>query len=335
MTRGASRPRRRAGRAGGIGALALLLRPLWPAQAQVQLPSAPQLPPEPQLPPAPKLPPAPSLPLQEAPVPVPSLPALPAPPAAPAPVPSAPSVEPPSALPSQAPAAPTAAPPASGSGVTTPGSSASAGAAAAAPGSPSTRPGVARGSRGQRARGRGRGRLYGTRFRSRRRLVRHFQGCLDLLPARQRSALALRYGLGALRPYSVGATARRMGVSRSRVRLLERRGERRLALAGRRTACEDTRIDPKTLTDASGAALMPASVVATGGADAEPPARGEVAGRHASGGSDRIGAQSGRSTLPTPFGADEGPAGVLLIALLAAVLAAIALAGRSLLRSLR
>ena len=166
--------------------------------------------------------------------------------------------------------------------------------------------------------------------------MRYFQSCLDVLPAPQRTTLALRYGLGPLRAHPVLETARRLHVSRSRVRLLERRGIRRLALAGRRTSCEDTGGGASALTGVTGTVVTEAALVAASGRDSATVARGAVAGRSASGGQDRVKAPSGPATLATPFGAVDRPGGLLLTALLAAVLAAgIVLAGRSVLRSVR
>jgi sigma-70-like protein len=337
LTKGANRLRRRAGRVAGIGALALLLLPLWPAQAQVRLPSLPQVRPAPQLPSAPQVPSAPTLPLETRapirsdlalPVPTPDLPQ--------------PSVDPQRILPSRppvltrpaapsVPAAPAA--PVPGSGAGAPASSTSSVTPAGAQSLPATRPGSARAAANGRAR-RGRARLYPTRFRARLRLVRRFQGCLDVLRARQRTALVLRYGLGSPRVHSVREAARLMHLSKMRVRLLERRGVRRLARAGRRTSCDVSGVGATSLTGTTGAVVTAAFRGAASDA-AGSPARGAVAGRQASGGSDGLAAESRPATLTTPFGTIDKPAGPLLIALLAAVVAGIALAGRSLLRSVR
>jgi sigma-70-like protein len=88
--------------------------------------------------------------------------------------------------------------------------------------------------------------------RRRDRIVRRLSGCVDGLPRMQRTTLILRYGIGPLRARSGSETARLLDLSRRRVRLLERRGLRRLAGIGRRTSCEGTGIAPTTLVSVYG-----------------------------------------------------------------------------------
>jgi Sigma-70, region 4 len=156
-----------------------------------------------------------------------------------------------------------------------------------------------------------------------------------MLATPQRRAVALLYGVGDLRLHSVRETARRLHVSGSRVRVLERRGVRHLRRAGRLTGCAGPGAGASSPASTTGAAVKAAFLEAANGSEAKagPPARLEVAGRRVSSRSDSVKPRSGPATLTTPFGAVDKPADLLLAALLAAVLAGLVLTVRSMLRS--
>jgi hypothetical protein len=86
--------------------------------------------------------------------------------------------------------------------------------------------------------------------RIRERLVERLDGCLDRLPRMQRITLILRYGVGPLRDRTRRETARLLGVSRGRARLLERGGLRTLAGFGKAASCAHTGVSQTTLAGA-------------------------------------------------------------------------------------
>jgi hypothetical protein len=89
-----------------------------------------------------------------------------------------------------------------------------------------------------------------------RTVVSRYQGCLSLLPDRQRRVLRLRAGVGPPPPASRTAVARRLDLEAVQVRRAERRGLRTLRRAGREGCAP--------VADGSGTAVAPAG--ADGGA---------------------------------------------------------------------
>jgi hypothetical protein len=67
--------------------------------------------------------------------------------------------------------------------------------------------------------------------------VQRFAGCLDALPGKEGPLLALRAGIGAPHPVSLGDAANRLGISKGHASVLQRRGLRQLRAAGRSGAC--------------------------------------------------------------------------------------------------
>ena len=67
--------------------------------------------------------------------------------------------------------------------------------------------------------------------------VQRFAGCLDALPGKEGPLLALRAGIGAAHPVSLGDAANRLGISKGHASVLQRRGLRELRAAGRSGAC--------------------------------------------------------------------------------------------------
>jgi Sigma-70, region 4 len=195
--------------------------------------------------------------------------------------------------------------------------------------------------------------------RRRERIVRRLRGCLDVLPPMQRTTLILRYGVGPLRARSGDEAARLLDVSRRRVRVLERRGLRRLASYGEGASCAGTGVEQSTLLsvydllgDASiaGGAGLPAPLqagvlLASAATAALDEGEGAVAGEHESGGDEESTTpdpeedgqvSSAGPSLGNPFGiADSALDNPLLLVLLAIVVACLVSAGREIRRALR
>jgi len=72
-----------------------------------------------------------------------------------------------------------------------------------------------------------------------RRDVDAYAGCLGSLPGLEGRLLSIRAGLGDRAPASRAKAARRLGISRHRERVLERRGLHRLRRAGRAGECDE------------------------------------------------------------------------------------------------
>jgi Sigma-70, region 4 len=89
--------------------------------------------------------------------------------------------------------------------------------------------------------------LANRRERLRRRVVRRLSGCLDGLPALQRSTLILRFGVGPVSPRSRGEAARVLELSSGRVRRLEVVGMRSLVERGLNASCEGSGVTSATL----------------------------------------------------------------------------------------
>src|SRR6185437_5551330 len=70
-----------------------------------------------------------------------------------------------------------------------------------------------------------------------RGLVRSLEACLPLLPARMRTVLRLRTGVGGTHPFSAHTVARRLHISRGRLAIVEVRSLRRLLTAARTRGC--------------------------------------------------------------------------------------------------
>jgi hypothetical protein len=195
--------------------------------------------------------------------------------------------------------------------------------------------------------------------RRRERIVRRLRGCLDVLPPMQRTTLILRYGVGPLRARSDEEAARLLDVSRRRVRVLERRGLRKLASYGEGASCAGTGVEQSTLLsvydllgDASiaGGAGLPAPLqagvlLASAATAALDEGEGAVAGEHESGGDEESmtpdpeedgQVSSAGPSLGNPFGiADSALDNPLLLVLLAIVVACLVSAGREIRRALR
>jgi hypothetical protein len=189
--------------------------------------------------------------------------------------------------------------------------------------------------------------------------VRRLSGCLDALPRMERTTLILRYGLGPVRSRSGRQAARLLDVSRRRVGLLERRGLRRLADAGRGTSCERTGISQTSLVAVYDvlAGTSPAAVdefpapleagvrLARAATVALDEGEGAVAGVRESGEARRPAssepeedgpATSAGPSIADPFGGgDSGVDDPLLILLLAIVVASLASAAREIRRAVR
>jgi Sigma-70, region 4 len=224
-----------------------------------------------------------------------------------------------------------------------------AGAATGAAGGPVLAAAQARSARlvrpgggGRRSRGarRGSGKpLYGTRYRTRKSLVRAFEGCLDRLPRVQSQVLILRFGVGRVDPRSPRTVARMVGVSTSRYGTIERRALRRLTMSARRSACEAGGADQLTLAAAYApvvrAALARVADAAPGASAASEP-EGGVLGERESGGSQEPSAKPERPALAPPL-ADVGPGAnnPFFLALLALGAAALVFIVRDLMRSMR
>jgi sigma-70-like protein len=194
--------------------------------------------------------------------------------------------------------------------------------------------------------------------RRRERIVRRLRGCLDVLPPMQRTTLILRYGVGPLRARSGEEAARLLDVSRRRVRVLERRGLRKLASYGEGAGCADTGVEQSTLlsvydllSDASiaGGAGLPAPLqagvlLASAATAALGEGEGAVAGERESGGDEESmtpepeedgQVSSAGPSLGNPFGiADSALDNPLLLVLLAIVVACLVSAGREIRRAL-
>jgi hypothetical protein len=190
--------------------------------------------------------------------------------------------------------------------------------------------------------------------------VQRFDGCLDALPRMQRTTLILRYGVGPVRARSGKQAAQLLDLSRRRVRLLERRGIRTLANAGRRTSCERTGISRTSfvavydvLTGTSGAALEEFPVPLAAGVELARAATvaleeggGAVAGARQSGGARRHAPSepeevteeppsSAGPSLRDPFGSGSEVGDPMLILMLAIVVACLASAAREVRRAVR
>lgn len=190
--------------------------------------------------------------------------------------------------------------------------------------------------------------------------MRRLSGCLDRLPRMQLTTLILRYGVGPVRPRTGKEAARLLDLSRRRVRLLERRGLRRLADAGQAAPCEGTGISRTSLaavyellTGTSTAAVeaLPAPLaagvrLAIAASVALDEGEGAVAGARESGDEPKNASSdpedeegpvsSAGPSLGDPFGA-AGPAldNPLFLLLLAIVVACLASAARELRRAVR
>ena len=196
--------------------------------------------------------------------------------------------------------------------------------------------------------------------RRRARLVRRLSGCLDVLPALQRTTLILRYGVGPVRSRTRGETARLLQLPRGRVRLVERRGLRALDHLGDSPSCAGTGLSGTALvaihelllgtsslhgqTAAVEAGLRLAGA-ATLALDESGAGRGTVAGVRQSGGAPREDSiesgedapvSSGPALVGDLFGTvDSALNNPFLIALLAIVVACLASAGREIRRAIR
>ena len=331
--------RRRLASWSGLGTVAVTLAMTLPAEAgvagalQVPLPNVgvPQAP----LPQTPSLPPTPALPAP------PSLPSAPS-------LPPAPSVQAPAtpSLPS-APSAPSA--PSVGSVGTTiqSGRQAPLDTGVPAPtGTPGPEAGTEHPANRKAARTRG---IHGTRYRTRRGLVHGLDGCVDNLPPMQRAVLVLRYGIGPGQPRSRARTARALGVSRTRVGVLERRGVRSLGRASRRTGCEHTGVARSTmfgiarLVSADSRTFLMAltgiggpsgglakDIIGVKGVSRSGSEDGPGLDLETDGGDDSI-----ATTLAKPFGDLDGSPGPLLLALLAGILLSLGVVAREIVRAVR
>jgi hypothetical protein len=240
------------------------------------------------------------------------------------------------------------------------------GAAAAGAGGRGARPGAAGGGRGDRARSPSGAAERAARRRAverrRGRFVRRLRGCIDRLPPMQRATLILRYGVGPVRPRSGEQAARLLDVSRSRVRVLERKGLRALARIDEGASCAATGVSQTTLagvyellTDwhAADVQALPTPleagvqlVIAAAAMLDDGEGEGAVAGVRESAG-ERRSASSGDPeedgpvasagpALDDPFGeGDSAMDDPLLLALLALVVACLVSAGREVGRALR
>jgi hypothetical protein len=179
----------------------------------------------------------------------------------------------------------------------------------------------------------------------------------------QRTTLILRYGVGPLRARSGREAGRLLDVSRSRVRVLERRGLRALARLGEDAGCAGTGISETTFVDVyelltgmstaggeslrapfeAGVRLAAAATVALDESDGGD--QGAVAGTRESGGekeNESSQPEEDRSVTPAgplvgdPFGmGDWALDDPRLVLLLLIVVACLVSAGRELRRALR
>jgi hypothetical protein len=191
-----------------------------------------------------------------------------------------------------------------------------------------------RGARGGRAKP-----LFGTRYRTRKSLVRAFEGCLDRLPSVQSQVLILRFGVGRVDSRSPRAVARMVGVSTTRYGRVERRALRRLTMSARRSACEGGGVEQQTLTAAYGLVVRAAlAEVADGAAGQRAAGEAErgVLGTRESGGSKEPESGTKRPALAPPL-ADVAPgaSNPFFLALIALGAAALVLIARDLMRSMR
>jgi hypothetical protein len=196
--------------------------------------------------------------------------------------------------------------------------------------------------------------------RIRERLVGRLDGCLDRLPRMQRITLILRYGVGPLRDRTRRETARLLGVSRGRARLLELAGLSTLAGFGNAASCAQTGVSRTTLAvayvlltgasapmgDGLSAPLAAGVALATMAAVALDEGEGAVAGAHDSRGERRgtagdpdggeeNGPVSSGPSLGDPFGAaSRAIDDPLLLVLLAVVVAGMVSAARQVKRAL-
>ena len=100
-----------------------------------------------------------------------------------------------------------------------------------------------------------------------RNLVRGLVACLPLLPARMRTVLRLRTGVGDRHPFSARAVARKLHVSRRRLAILEVRSLRRLVTAARTSGCSRPALAPASrfVSVAYLSIVGPGSLVPAGG----------------------------------------------------------------------
>ena len=171
----------------------------------------------------------------------------------------------------------------------------------------------------------------------------------------QRTTLILRYGVGPLRARSGNEAARLLDISRRRVRVLERRGVRRLASYGEGASCAGTGVEQSTLmsvydlltdTSTAGGTGLPAALqagvlLASAATAALDEGEGAVAGERESGDAEESITPDPEedgvvSSLGNPFGlADPALDNPFLLVLLAIVVACLASAGREIRRALR
>jgi hypothetical protein len=195
--------------------------------------------------------------------------------------------------------------------------------------------------------------------RRRERIVERFDGCLEALPRRQRTTLILRYGIGPVRARSGKQAARLLDLSRRKVGLLERRGLRTLADAGRRTSCERTAVSPTSFvavydllsatsvaaTERFSPAVAAGVMLARAAAVALEQGGGAVAGARESGGDPKRASSeqdevteeppsSAGPSLGDPFGSGNSD-DAMVILMLAIVLACLASAVREVRRAVR
>jgi Sigma-70, region 4 len=157
----------------------------------------------------------------------------------------------------------------------------------------------------------------------------------------QRTTLILRYGVGPLRARSSDEAARLLDLSRRRVRVLERRGLRRLASYGDGASCAGTGVEQSTLIAAP---LLAGVLLGSAAPAAVDDSEGAVAGERASGDEEQSKppvpeedgpASSAGPSLGNPFGiADPALDNPLLLVFLAIVVACLVSAGRELRRAL-
>jgi len=250
----------------------------------------------------------------------------------------------------------------SGGGLPGGGAGSGSGAAGAGAGPGGAFAAGARGRPGERGRRAGRPFLGRRRAahqraieRRRERIVRQLRGCLDVLPPMQRTTLILRYGVGPLRARSGNEAARLLDISRRRVRVLERRGVRRLASYGEGATCAGTGVEQSTLmsvydlladTSTAGGTGLPAALqagvlLASAATAALDEGEGAVAGERESGDEEESITPDPEedgvvSSLGNPFGlADPALDNPFLLVLLAIVVACLVSAGREIRRALR
>jgi hypothetical protein len=95
---------------------------------------------------------------------------------------------------------------------------------------------------GDRATGRRKRTLFGTRYRKPRWLVRRLRGCLDEIPAVSSRLLVMRYGVGRFDPTPAATVARRLDLTRREYDTTRRRALRRLTVVARRSGCDRERM---------------------------------------------------------------------------------------------